>query len=92
VREAAGGLETHLVFELDRSGRSDERWFVVDVDRAFWIDYVAEVEAGYEAAVLTGKNRSEAKQARRQLEAPSAVLVLCHGDVFRLADKRFPIV
>ncbi len=53
VLEAAGGLgKTRLAFELARSGRSEYRWFFVDADPAFSIDYVAEVEAGYDAAVL----------------------------------------
>jgi hypothetical protein len=53
VLEAAGGLgKTRLAFELARSGNSDYRWFFVDADRAFSIDYVAKVEAGYEAAIL----------------------------------------
>jgi hypothetical protein len=50
VLEAAGGLgKTRLALELARSGNSDYRWFFVDADRAFSIDYVAEVEAGYDA-------------------------------------------
>jgi hypothetical protein len=53
ILEAPGGVgKTRLAYQLAQSGRSDARWFFVDADNRFSIDYVAETEAGYEAAVL----------------------------------------
>src|SRR5207237_6589779 len=53
ILEAAGGFgKTRLAYELARSGRSATPWFFVDADSAFVIDYIAEIESGYEATVL----------------------------------------
>jgi hypothetical protein len=53
ILEADGGLgKTRLAYELARSGRSATQWFFIDADMPFDLDYLAEVEAGYEATVL----------------------------------------
>src|SRR6266511_3336056 len=53
ILEADGGVgKTRLAYELARSGRSATQWFFIDADMPFDLDYLAEVEAGYEATVL----------------------------------------
>lgn len=92
VLEGAGGIgKTRLAFEHAKSGRSSTPWFFVDFGLPFDIDYLAELEAGYEATVLIddAHRRSDFQQLLRALErrepVPHVVLTIRPGQTESVA-------
>jgi hypothetical protein len=76
ILEADGGVgKTRLAYELARSGRSTTPWFFIDGDMAFDLDYLAELEAGYDATVLVddAHRRSDLRQLLVALETRTPV-------------------
>jgi hypothetical protein len=76
IFEADGGVgKTRLTYELARSGRSATPWFFLDGDMPFDLDYVGELEAGYEATLLVddAHRRTDLRQLLAALEARNPV-------------------